>query len=455
MTKTPRSPIVAVLGASGLIGEAICLFLLSQGHTVIPVARKFTPVQTAAWEGRAVRMPLVDAEKPALQTAIAALRADVIVNCIGALQDAPGSPAARANREFVATLVELLQQQSGDGREAGQVSGASPILIHVSIPGEGQDDLTDFSREKRAAEATIVRSGLSFIILRPGFVLAQAAFGGSALMRALAVLPFNLPEALASRPFAVTDVRDIGRTVAVVLAEWTTGRRHWQARWDVMEAEASTVGGVLAGLVDRLAGPKRRIRVPAWVLATASRAGDLVSRLGWRPAVRSTALVEMRRGVTGDAAIWQHETGLDPLSGPNTLAMTAATVQERWFARLYMLKALIISILVVFWVVSGSIALTVAFDTATRILTDRGFNETLAKVITIVTSLMDISIGLAILHRRTVRIGLLAGIGLSFFYMISAAFITPEMWIEPLGALVKTGPSIILMMVGLAVLEER
>jgi hypothetical protein len=191
------------------------------------------------------------------------------------------------------------------------------------------------------------------------------------------------------------------------------------------------------------------------MLAAASRAGDLVSRLGWRPAVRSTALAEMKRGVTGDPAMWQRETGLDPLSGPNTLAMTDATVQERWFARLYMLKALIFGILVVFWVVSGSISLTVAFDAATRILTDHGFGEPLAKAITIVTSLMDISTGLAILHRRTVRIGLLAGIGLSFFYMISAAVITPEMWIEPLGALVKTGPSIILMMVGLAVLEER
>ncbi len=50
MIETPRSPIVAVLGASGLIGEAICVYLLSHGHTVIPVARGFTPVQNAAWK---------------------------------------------------------------------------------------------------------------------------------------------------------------------------------------------------------------------------------------------------------------------------------------------------------------------------------------------------------------------------------------------------------------------
>ncbi|SES28038.1 SDR family oxidoreductase [Rhizobium sp. NFR03] len=455
MTQLPRPPIVAVLGASGLIGEAICGYLLAQGHTVVPVARRFTPVQSAAWDGLAVQMPLVDAERPALQAAISKMRADVIVNCIGALQDAPGSPAARANRDFVATLVDILRDETGEDNRDGQPGRDPRLLVHVSIPGDGRDDLTDFSREKRAAEATIAGSGLPFIILHPGFVHAEAAFGGSALMRALAVLPFDLPEAVSRRPFAVTDARDIGRTVEVVLGEWTTGRRAWQAHWDIMEAEASTVGSVLAGLARRLAGPKRRIRVPGWMLTTASRAGDLVSRLGWRPPVRSTALVEMARGVTGDPAPWRHETGLEPLSGPRTLAMTAATVQERWFARLYLLKAMIIGVLVVFWVVSGGIALTVAFDAATRILTDHGFAEPLAKAITIVTSLMDISIGLAILHRRTCRIGLLAGIGLSLFYMVSAALITPDMWIEPLGALVKTGPSIILMMVGLAVLEER
>jgi hypothetical protein len=39
--------------------------------------------------------------------------------------------------------------------------------------------------------------------------------------------------------------------------------------------------------------------------------------------------------------------------------------------------------------------------------------------------------------------------------MVGAAVITPELWIEPLGALVKTGPAIVLMLVALAMLEDR
>jgi hypothetical protein len=38
--------------------------------------------------------------------------------------------------------------------------------------------------------------------------------------------------------------------------------------------------------------------------------------------------------------------------------------------------------------------------------------------------------------RRTCGTGLLAGIAVSAFYMVSAAALTPDLWFEPLGALV-------------------
>ncbi|WP_152048309.1 SDR family oxidoreductase [Aureimonas psammosilenae] len=445
MTGAAPAPVVAVLGASGLIGEALCSFLLRKGYRVVPVARRFTPAQEAAWRGRTLSFPLVDADEARLRAALAATGADVVVNCVGVLQDAPGSSAGGANHDFVARLLSALQTQEP----------RSPVFVHISIPGQPEDDRTDFSRGKRAAEAAIAASALSHIILRPGFVLAGAAYGGSALMRALAVLPFDLPRTLADRPFAVTDAADIGRTIAFLLDEWQAGRRDWRASWDVMEEKASSVGEVLSGLATRLAGPRRRIRLPGWGLAAASAAGDVVSRFGWRPPVRSTALAEMRRGVTGDTSGWREATGLMPSSGPDTLATIAATVQERWFARLYALKALVLGILVPFWIVSGGIAISVAFGPAVGILTDHGFGEPLAKAVTVATSLMDISIGILIANRRTCRLGLSCGIALSLLYMISAAIITPAMWIEPLGALVKTGPAIVLMMVGLAVFEDR
>lgn len=171
--------------------------------------------------------------------------------------------------------------------------------------------------------------------------------------------------------------------------------------------------------------------------------------------IRSTALAELRRGVTGDPQPWITATGIEPASLKSTLSRLPATVQEKWFARLYLLKPLILGVLVLFWMVSGIIPLTVAFDAASAILTAHGTPLFMAQAITVASSLADIAIGAAIAFRRTSRVGLIAGITLSVAYMASAAIIAPSLWLEPLGALVKTGPAIVLMLVALAVMGER
>jgi hypothetical protein len=65
------------------------------------------------------------------------------------------------------------------------------------------------------------------------------------------------------------------------------------------------------------------------------------------------------------------------------------------------------------------------------------------------------SIGVLIAFRRTCAAGLVAGIVLSLGYMAGTAILTPDLWFEPLGALVKTGPAIVLMLVTLMVLDNR
>ena len=176
--------------------------------------------------------------------------------------------------------------------------------------------------------------------------------------------------------------------------------------------------------------------------------------LGWAPPVRTTAIAEMRRGVEGDPQPWIESTGIVPRSLASVLLARPADIQEKWFARLYLLKALVIASLVVFWCLSGLIALAV-YPTAVAILTSRGIPDVAAHIMTVVSSLTDIAVGVAIAFRRTSRHGLMAGIAVSFSYMIGAAVLTPDLWLEPLGALVKTGPAIVLMLVALAISDER
>jgi hypothetical protein len=198
-----------------------------------------------------------------------------------------------------------------------------------------------------------------------------------------------------------------------------------------------------------------RITVPAFLLDLGARAGDLANRLGWMPPMRSTAIAELRRGVTGDPASWMAATGIVPKSLAQMVGARAATIQDKWFARLFLVKALVIASLAVFWTVSGFITLFVSYRAAAGILSSHGFPASLVHPVTILTSLMDMSIGILIALRRTAVFGLIAGILASLGYMVGAAILTPDLWIEPLGALVKTGPAIVLMLVALLTLDNR
>jgi hypothetical protein len=100
-------------------------------------------------------------------------------------------------------------------------------------------------------------------------------------------------------------------------------------------------------------------------------------------------------------------------------------------------------------------SLVISYDAAAEILRSHGFPPSLIAPVTIGTSLMDMTIGTLIAFRRTAAVGLVAGIVASLSYMVGAAILTPDLWIEPLGALVKTGPAIVLMLVALLTLDNR
>ena len=117
----------------------------------------------------------------------------------------------------------------------------------------------------------------------------------------------------------------------------------------------------------------------------------------------------MQRGVTGDPEPWSAATRLEPTSLAVALAHVPSTIQERWFGRLFLMKLVMVGCLALFWIVSGAIAL-VSFGAAAGVLVSRGFPARVAHGVTLVSSLADIAVGLAVAHRRICAAGLLAGI---------------------------------------------
>jgi uncharacterized protein YbjT (DUF2867 family) len=433
------TPNILVLGASGLIGRFVTDDLRGRGFAVTGVARRFATSQQAT---------SFDIERPILAMDVAALarllrehKADMVVNCLGVLQDGSGGDTRSVHCDFVDRLLQAIQQCGGAIR-----------LIHISIPGEAGGDRTAFAITKREAELLIAHSGLRYAILRPGFVVAPSAYGGSAMLRALAAFPIDLPAAERATPFQPVAVEDIAATIAwLARHDWPGG-----VVWDLMQPQPVTLGAVIEQFRWSF-GTARwpRIALPAWLLDLGARLGDIASGLGWAPPMRSTAIAELRRGVTGDPGPWMAATGIQPITLEARIGSRTASIQDKWFARLFLVKALTIVSLALFWIVSGFIALVLSYPAAKAILTAHHVPSSLVAPLTILSSLMDMTVGCLIAFRRSCAAGLIAGIVVALGYMAGSALLMPDLWIEPLGALVKTGPAIVLMAVALLTLDSR
>src|SRR3954468_23946855 len=100
MSEADPSRKILVLGASGLIGRYITDDLRARGFHVVGIARRFPASQKhELWN---VETPVLSLDSTALANLLRDRAIDVVVNCLGVLQDGPGSDTGSVHRDFVA-----------------------------------------------------------------------------------------------------------------------------------------------------------------------------------------------------------------------------------------------------------------------------------------------------------------------------------------------------------------
>lgn len=425
---------ILVLGAYGLIGAEVCRHLSRQGHTVIASGRDaraaarvlpHLPFRSADL----ARMAATD--WPALLDGV-----DAVVNCAGALQDGPGNDLEALHHHALAAL----------GAEA---AARGIRVVQVSAAGVRADDPTVFFASKARGDAALLASGAEAVILRPGLVIGQSAYGGTALLRMLAAVPWVQPQALPDTPVQTVALGDLAQAVetALTLPPGTT--------WDLVEDATHPLSHVIATHRHALgfAPAHLTFTAPEWTLAPTARIADALAHLGWRSPLRSTAIRVLDGGVTGDPAPWRARHGpLTPLA--DTLSHAALGPEHRLQARAALLMPLAIATLCLFWLLSGVIALVHLDDAATH-LTAIGWPPGLAKASVAFWALVDIALGLAVLHRPSAPRACAAMIATSVIYLASATVLTPEMWADPLGPLVKVLPAVMLAALTPTLMETR
>jgi uncharacterized protein YbjT (DUF2867 family) len=430
---------ILVLGAYGMIGAAVLSRLHRDGHNLVGAGRS---IATATRRLPFAQWIAADFHHLLTQEAWRPMLAgiDAVVNCVGALQAGSRDQLERIHEQAPAALFAACED-AGVRR-----------VVHISAIGADANSPTEFGRGKAATEAALRASKLDWVILRPGLVLAPAVYGGSAMLFGLAAMPLWTPLLAVERPIQIVAAEDVAETVAWAVQPQSSAR----LVLDLVHPQGLSLREVVTALRRWLGfAPRPAWIVPCMVTMSIARIADALGWLGWRSPARSNAVAQLAQGVTGDPDAWIRETGIRPRSLDDMLALRPATVQDRWFARLYPLKPLAIGGLALFWIATGVLALGPGYDTGLAHLTAAGFTAPFAKITVIAGALFDIVLGLLLLVRRFAKPVLITMLVATVGYVIAGTLIEPSLWADPLGPLTKILPMLLATLFTLAIIDER
>jgi nucleoside-diphosphate-sugar epimerase len=271
---------IAVTGAGGFIGTALCQALVEAGAPVREVRRPGAPPPVEGLE----RAEIHDLERSALARAFAG--ADVVVHLAGRvhrLRDDTGDPLAafrRVNVEGTRAAVE-----------AAADAGVRRVLVASSVKAVGESTLIPWTEEtrpapldpyglsklesERAALAAAAERGIDTVVMRFPLVYGPGAPGN--VLRLVSLVSLGVP-----LPFGGIENRrsmlSTGNLVAAVRALAGTPGLDGEVFFVADGVDLSTPE-LIRAIADGLGRRARLFRLPPMLFRAVGRAGDAISRL--------------------------------------------------------------------------------------------------------------------------------------------------------------------------------
>ncbi|MFO1034638.1 MAG: SDR family oxidoreductase [Hyphomicrobiales bacterium] len=425
---------ILLTGANGFIGAALSAALLNAGHTLVAAVRdpaKFRrrfpfaealpldlslPLDTAEWTGR--------------------LRGvDALINCAGILQSGRGGTTERVHAEGPTRLFTAAHD-AGVGK-----------IIQISAVSVGAD--TAYAASKKQADDALAAMPLRWTILRPSLVYGTQAYGGTAMLRALAVFPYAIPVIGAGRQ-KVTPIHvdDLARVVLACLPP------------EAHAGEILTPCGpetiTLSDFAQRYRawfGLRRAplLHVPVPLIRIAAKLGDW---FGTGP-LTTTSLKQLQFGNAAEGGDFSKTIGFNTRSMAQALQAQPAGTADLWHARLYLLRPLLRTALIIIWLVSGLLGLFSPADDVIAKFAGLNLPEVFGLAAGRVASLVDLALAAALLFNGMPRRVGQAQLSLIAAYTLALTVISPGLWLDLFGALLKNIAVFALVLVHMISAEER
>lgn len=427
---------VLLTGANGFIGAHLTAALLEAGHRVVAAVRN-----PAALAARFPDIETVAADMNRDTTAAAWLPrlkgVDAVINCAGVLQGGRGQDMEAIHHLAPAGLFDACRE------------GSVKRVIQISAISADAEVGTEYALSKKRGDDHLKALDLDWVILRPSLIYGEGAYGGTAMLRALAAFPFVTPLiGQGQQVFRPLHVEDLARTLLVSLERPDLARQVLEPVGPKVETVKSIVAHYRAWLGRP---PAKILSLPLGFVRLLCRLGDFLGR----GPISSTALAQMEYGNAGRETGFIETIGFQPATLAERLRRRPAQTQDLWHARLYLLRPLVRAVLVMLWTVSGLLGLATMQSFGLPLLTEAAIPPALATVLIVSASLLDLVIaGMLAVNWRPRMTGLLQ-LGAILGYSVVLTWLQPLFWADPFGVLLKNLPILVLVLVQMILAEER
>lgn len=431
---------ILIIGANGFIGSYITAKLLKNNATIICAGRDIGAIQRKFPSVEVIHCDFNNDTDPEIWFK-RLHQVDMVINVAGLLTSSGKNKIENVHFYGPKALFEAC------------IKAKIRRIIHISALGIEEEKTTDYAVTKKLADDYLkTLKNIDWVILQPSLIYASGCYGGTSLFRGLAALPYFIPlvgEGLQRfQPIYIDDLTDI-----VWSCTQKAGTIH--RVFKIVGPEIVTVKDILIHFRRWLGLPTAKmIKIPLVFIHLCAKFGDI---FGINPLNSTSYKMMMQENVASQADKDEliEFFGFAPRNFEQGLAWEPLTVQSLWHARLFFLKPVLKIILGLFWIMTGLITSFLEPEPGLNIIKDLGFSQSLAHVALYLSCFIDIALGLLLIMKPKITIICLLQIIVVCVYTLMLTVLKPNLWLDPLGPLMKNIPIIILTMTLMAIDRDK
>jgi uncharacterized protein YbjT (DUF2867 family) len=417
---------VLITGANGFVAKAIIRLLHTQGHTVVTCGRSSSCEVFADFNmdtTEAVWLPRLKS-------------IDAVINCVGVFQVRDAKKMWRIHADTPTALFRAC------------VTVGVKKVVQISALGIDKTP-TPYSESKLAADTFLQTLPLDAVILRPSFIFGQDCYGGSAFFRGLAGMfgVLCLPGAAQQKlqPILLDELAQVVATSLTLKGQvllHVAGKERLSLK-DILNTYRRWLGFKAAP----------NVSIPLWILKITAKAGDFfynspISTTGMKMSEHDNVITD------ADFKALTKAVGFEPAGFTAALERIPSHVQDRWHARLFLLRPALRVALAFVWIFTGVVSICNA-QAGYALLSHMGFSTSVQPVLLYGASVLDIVLGLATLANvKLLWVGSIQCV-LMVAYALLTLLLWPQLWAQPLGPIIKNMPLIVATLIMMALERTR